>query len=305
MPDYTQNELLLLEKSNLSGYNIYIGRLKWEYKGTSYWFSIYYNKKCKNRDYSPENVVDTSLKTQSHSITKKKLSFSHEIVDTPPTFCYVLVCLKNVLDWFDIDSTKINIQQVHEAETAETAAETAETAAETAETMPPVDPDDGTSDEYLRAQLNLAELNEQYNKHIKFGGSNVGTIIHITENDFFNISTDNTVTITGKNGYPVTLPGTITFYPKSTYDPHKDTTLLSLLKDDEILLIKNWQGDRLIYAFKTNHDGKTRNRKRLLKIISGPGGGYKKHKKTQRRLNTRKNRKNNKKKCTIRKIIKK
>jgi hypothetical protein len=74
MSSYTENENLLLEKLNISGYNIYIGQLEWKYDKNTYWFLIFYNKKCKNRDYRPENVVDKSLKKQSNS-TKKKYHF--------------------------------------------------------------------------------------------------------------------------------------------------------------------------------------------------------------------------------------
>jgi hypothetical protein len=210
-------------------------------------------------------------------------------------FCYVLVCPNNVLDWFD--STNINIQTFVTPKKEET-----EETEEIQESMLPVAADDGTSDINLTAQLNEAGRNKYDNTRIQIGGSKVGTIIHITENDFVNIPTDDKLTITGNDSSPVTLPGTFTFYPETTYDHHKDPKLLSQLKDGEILLIgKNRNGDRLIYAYNTEN-----RKKRILKIIREQEGGYKKHKKTQTRLNTRKKRKNNnKKKRTIRKIIKK
>jgi hypothetical protein len=297
------NEQLLLDKLNLSGYNIYVGTLKWTYDNNKFicWFHIYYNKKCKNRDYNPENVVDT--RSPVGSKPKKKLSFDEEIVDTTPIFCYVLVCADKVLDSFFYNTT-IDIQTFVTPETEDLRVATRPVANDDNDDNDNDDNDDNDDDENLTRELNNAASNKYINTHNQIGGSHVGTLIYITDDDFVNIvniPNKGTLTITGKDGNPVTLPGIFEFHPESTYDPHKDPDLVSKLKDKEILIVRidRRYGDRRIVAYNT-----LTRKKRILKTILQTGG-YNKHKKKQTRSNTRKKRKHNKKKRTIRKIIKK
>lgn len=317
-----KNKRLLLEKINLSGYNIYIGSIEWKYNERHIWFYVYYNKNCKERNYRNENLGIPTAKP------KKKARFSEEIDDPIPIFCYVLVCVDNVLDFFD--SKKINIQTFIPKEMELQKPDEPDEPDEPDKPRELIDRnDDGTSDTNLTDNLNAANLNKDKNRrtriHIQTGGTNVGSIIYITENDFVNIPTDDKITITGEDGSPVTLPGititgkdgspvtllgTFTFYPESTYDPHKDISLLSQLKDGEVLIQKKNSNGVSIYAYNPDYEyDRTKPNvysRRFLKDISSLDGGYKKYKKTQRRLNTRKKRKNNnKKKRTIRKIIKK